>query len=579
MSDLWPYLKLFRRHWLMLLAGLILAIATLFAGIGLLAISGWFLSASAVAGITFGALALTSFNYMTPAGGVRGFAITRTFFRWAERVVTHDATFRILSRLRCWFWEKIEPLSPNALQNYRQADLLNRLVADIDALDHVYLRLLTPLFAALFISMAVTAFLGYFSSSLAVVLGVIMLTMLIAMPLVFYKLGRAPGQAVAARKLTLRIALLDYLQGQAELLLFGGDRHYRQQINLHEAQLIRAQHAMAHLTGIANALIVLVSGWSTLLILWLAADGIGSHTPPGPMLAMVVFLTLASFEALMPLANAFQHLSTSISSARRLNQVLESAPEVTFPDRSNTKASHGQLNIQELQFSYDSDDRVLNNFNLKIAAGEKVALLGKTGCGKSTLLSLITRELQASQGSIMLDNHPLEQFDEASLRQSMAVVTQQVHIFSGTLKDNLLLANPQASDQQLLEALEQMELGYLAEGKFALNNWIGEGGRQLSGGEKRRLGIARALLHQAPLLLLDEPTEGLDASTEQSILQQLLSLSTHKTLLMITHRLAALESLDRICLMEAGTIRCQGSHQELLQSDPYYRMLNQRIGI
>jgi len=578
MTDLLPFLRLYRQHWLSLSIGLLLALVTLAAGMGLLSLSGWFLSAAAVAGLT--AATRDHFNYMTPAGGVRFFSIIRTAGRWGERVVSHDATFRVLTRLRVWFWQKLSPLSTGALAGFRQADLLNRLVADIDAMDHVYLRLVTPIGAALLSTAGLVLFLSFFDSELALTLGAILLFGMIALPLVFYFLGRKPGQALIAEKSSLRTRLVDYLDGQAELQMFAAAPRARDELQQAEQALIQAQARMARVSGLANGSVQLLSGWTLTLMLWLAGHGVAGAAPD-PITALMVFATLASFEALMPLAGAFQHLSTSLTSARRLNEILQ---EAKAPEWGNEErhAQQGALQISDLYFSYPGNPQpVLRGCTLQLQAGEKLALLGQTGCGKSTLMGLLTREWHPQAGKILLDGKPLTDYSEGALRASLSVVSQRVHLFADTLRGNLKLAAPHASDEQLVQVLTQVGLANLLEddnghSDSGLDAWLGDGGRPLSGGERRRIGIARALLHDAPLWLLDEPTEGLDSQTEREIMELLFRLGADRTLLLISHRLLGLEQMDRIALMEEGQIRLCAPHQTLL-TDDYYRSLHQRL--
>ncbi|HDT5888848.1 heme ABC transporter ATP-binding protein/permease CydC [Aeromonas dhakensis] len=578
MTDLLPFLRLYRQHWLSLSIGLLLALVTLAAGMGLLSLSGWFLSAAAVAGLT--AATRDHFNYMTPAGGVRFFSIIRTAGRWGERVVSHDATFRVLTRLRVWFWQKLSPLSTGALAGFRQADLLNRLVADIDAMDHVYLRLVTPIGAALLSTAGLVLFLSFFDSELALTLGAILLFGMIALPLVFYFLGRKPGQALIAEKSRLRTRLVDYLDGQAELQMFAAAPRARDELQQAEQALIQAQARMARVSGLANGSVQLLSGWTLTLMLWLAGHGVAGAAPD-PITALMVFATLASFEALMPLAGAFQHLSTSLTSARRLNEILQ---EAKAPEWGNEErhAQQGALQISDLYFSYPGNPQpVLRGCTLQLQAGEKLALLGQTGCGKSTLMGLLTREWHPQAGKILLDGKQLTDYSEGALRASLSVVSQRVHLFADTLRGNLKLAAPHASDEQLVQVLTQVGLANLLEddnghSDSGLDAWLGDGGRPLSGGERRRIGIARALLHDAPLWLLDEPTEGLDSQTEREIMELLFRLGADRTLLLISHRLLGLEQMDRIALMEEGQIRLCAPHQTLL-TDDYYRSLHQRL--
>ena len=573
MTDLLPFLRLYRQHWLSLSLGLLLAFVTLVAGMGLLSLSGWFLSAAAVAGLAVASR--DTFNYMTPAGGVRFFSIVRTASRWGERVVSHDATFRVLTRLRVWFWQKLSPLSTGTLAGFRQADLLNRLVADIDAMDHVYLRLITPIGAALLSCAGLVFFLSFFDSRLALTLGAILLLGMLALPLVFYFAGRKPGQALIAEKSSLRTRLVDYLDGQAELQMFAAAPKALAELQQAEQALIRAQARMARVSGLANASVQLLSGWTLTLMLWLAGHGVGGAMPD-PITALMVFATLASFEALLPLAGAFQHLSTSLTSARRLNEILQDAKAPEWGDEQQ-HAREGALQIRDLHFTYPGHDQpVLRGCSLELQAGEKLALLGQTGCGKSTLMGLLTREWEMQAGEILLDGKPLTDYSEAALRTSFSVVSQRVHLFAATLRDNLKLAAPAASDERLVEVLNLVGLAALLEDETGLDAWLGDGGRPLSGGERRRIGIARALLHDAPLWLLDEPTEGLDSQTEREIMALLFKLGAERSLLLISHRLLGLEQMDRIALMEEGQIRLCAPHAELL-ADDYYRSLHQRL--
>lgn len=578
MRALFPYIKRFKSQGFMMFIGLFLSVTTLMAGIGLLSLSGWFLSATAVAGLSV-ATAQT-FNYFTPAGGVRFLSIVRTASRYGERLATHEATFSLLTDLRCWVWNKLLPLSARNLQGVRQGDLLNRLVADIDTLDHLYLRLITPLSASLLMMLALYFFVGHFDPELARTLCSALLAVWLLLPTSFYFLGRKPGIAQLESKRQLRVQLLEYLQGQAELTLFGAQEAYRDRLNQAQSVMINSQNAMNRVTALSQACLILCHGFAVLLMLYLAATGVGTAVPPGPRLAMVVFLTMATIEMMMPLAGAFQHLSACSSAATRLNEVVEQAPSVTFTQESSVAITAGEIAFKEIDFGYVDNQSVLTGLNLTIPAGKKVALLGQTGCGKSSLLSLLAREWLPTNGQIAVDGHDVAAYTEQQLRQSMSVVSQRIYLFSGSLRDNLALAIEGATrkdDDKLIAVLQKVGLESLLQGDKPLDTWLGEGGRQLSGGEQRRIGVARALLRDAPILLLDEPTEGLDKRTEREILRLLFEFAEGKTMLMISHRLTAMNKMDTIHLMEQGTIRVSGTHSQLLSKDDYYASLYQRL--
>ena len=566
MKILLPYLALYRRHWFRLSLGIILAIVTLLASIGLLTLSGWFLAASAVAGIA----GLYTFNHMLPAAGVRGAAIFRTAGRYAERLVSHDATFRVLAHLRVFTFTKIMPLSPGGIARFRQADLLNRLVADVDTLDHLYLRVISPLISALVVIALVTFGLSFLDVKLALTLGGIMMILMLLLPVMFYRAGKPAGRELTALRSDYRMQLTSWLQGQSELVVFGAQARFRQKLNDIERRWMLRQQQQARLTGLSQAVVIAAAGLTVTLMLWLAAGGIGTIANPGALIALFVFTPLAAFEALGPVAAAFQHLGQVIASAQRVSQIIDQPADVTFPAQGPQAAEHVTLSLKNVNFTYPGQPLpVLKNITLEVAAGEHIALLGQTGCGKSTLLQLLTRGWDINSGALSINGHAITTYDEASLRQMITVVSQRVHIFNNTLRENLRMASPQRSDDQLAQALRQVDLHVLLEDE-GLNAWLGEGGRQLSGGEQRRLGLARALLHNGPLWLLDEPTEGLDAETENHILALLHKHCENKTLLLVTHRLQGLENLDRICVMEEGEIVEQGDHPTLAASHGRY---------
>ncbi|EPP7095352.1 TPA: heme ABC transporter ATP-binding protein/permease CydC [Klebsiella michiganensis] len=573
MRALWPYLALYKRHKWLLLLGIVLAIVTLLASIGLLTLSGWFLSASAVVGVA----GIYSFNYMLPAAGVRGAAIIRTAGRYFERLVSHDATFRVLQHLRVFTFSKLLPLSPAGLARFRQGELLNRVVADVDTLDHLYLRVISPLVGALVVILVVTVGLSVLDVTLALTLGGIMLLTLLVMPPLFYRAGKPAGESITRLRGQYRQHLTSWLQGQAELMLFNASDRYRQQMEKTEARWLDAQRRQAELTALSQALMLLIGGIAVIAMLWLASAGVGGDTQPGALIALFVFCALAAFEALAPVTGAFQHLGQVIASAKRITQITEQEPEVAFPQGEGHTLDRVSLRLHRVTFSYPQQPSpALDKVSLQIEAGEHIAILGRTGCGKSTLLQLLTRAWDPAEGEILLNNQPLGQFNEATLRRAMSVVPQRVHLFSATLRDNLLLASPGASDARLAQTLERVGLAKLLEDS-GLNSWLGEGGRQLSGGELRRLAIARALLHDAPLMLLDEPTEGLDATTESQILDLLAEVMREKTVLMVTHRLRGLARFNQIIVMDNGKIIEQGSHAELLAEQGRYYQFKQRL--
>lgn len=534
-----PYIALYKHYFWQILIGLSLSILTLFASVFLLSLSGWFLASTAFVGVA----GLYSFNYMLPAAGVRAAAITRTAARYMERLVDHNTTFKILAYLRTLAFRKLLPLSANQLSQYQKADLLNRFIVDIDALDHLYLKLFSPIVTALIMIAILFIGLSYINLPIALIITIILTLTLLTVPVIFYYAGKQLGETLAKQQSDYRSQLISYLQGQAELTLFNAQAKYRDKLDELESQWLSNQQRQSTLMALSSALVLLISGFLTLLVLWLITQYTLS-----PLVALFVFVCLASAEILMPIPNAFIFLGQVIASASRITAIFSQTPEITFvKEGKKLDLTMAKLHFDKVNFSYPNQPFIiLKDFSLTVESGEHIGLIGKTGCGKSTLLNLINRIWEPNSGSICLNNIPINQLDEKTLRQAIAVVPQVITIFSDTLRQNLLIGHEQATDQQLIDVLHQVELDKLLITEKGLDLLIGQGGRALSGGEIRRIGIARALLHHSPLILMDEPTESLDQQTEQQIIKLIQQTCKNKTLLMVTHRLIDNPLFDRV---------------------------------
>ncbi|MCX8618860.1 cysteine/glutathione ABC transporter ATP-binding protein/permease CydC [Gilliamella sp. B2923] len=538
-ATLRPYIALYKHYFWQILLGLSLSILTLFASVFLLSLSGWFLASTAFVGVA----GLYTFNYMLPAAGVRGAAITRTASRYMERLVDHNTTFQILSYLRTLAFQKILPLSANQLSQYQRADLLNRFIVDIDALDHLYLKLFSPIITALITIGVMFIALSQINLPVALIITIVLTLTLLVVPVVFYYAGKQLGETLAKQQSEYRLLLINYLQGQAELTLFNAQPRYRTKLDQLESSWLNNQQKQSALMALSSALVLLITGILTLLVLWLITQYTLS-----PIVALFVFVCLASSEILAPIPTAFIFLGQVLTSAKRTTAIFNQKPEIEFiPHGQSLDLSTAKVQFDNISFSYPNQPfAVLSNFSLTVNAGEHVGLIGKTGCGKSTLLNLVTRSWQPDAGQIYINDVAIDELDEPTLRQAIAVVPQIITIFSDSLRQNLLIGNSSASDQQLIEVLQQVELDKLLTTEHGLDLPLGQGGRSLSGGEIRRIGIARALLHNSPLILMDEPTESLDQHTEQQIIQLIKQVCHDKTLLMVTHRLTDNPLFDRV---------------------------------
>ena len=576
MRTLLPFIRLFKFAKFPLILGLVLMILGLGSSMGLLTVSGWFLAATAIAGLG------TLFNFFYPSASVRGLAIGRTVMRYFEKIVTHDATFRILSKLRVQVFEKIIPLSPAVLNRYRNSDLLNRLVSDVDTLDSLYLRLLAPFFTAAFVIIAMTIGLSFVNIPLALGLGLFLLILLMIIPTVFYRLGQDFGEQLIQARATYRTQFLEFIQAQAELLLFNAEDKLKENMSATEKTWQEDQAKEAKLSGFSTALVLFLNGLLISGMLWFASNAdFGTDEYRTAYIALFTFAALAAFEIIMPLGAAFLHIGQVIAAAERVTEIIEQKPLVEFNGNEEFETKVRLISAKDLSFSYPGQETlVLKNLTLDLEQSQKIAILGKTGSGKSSLLQLLVRNYDANQGKLLLAEKPISAYSEETLRRQICFLTQRVHVFSDTLRQNLQFASAdKISDEKMIEVLHQVGLSKLLEqeGK-GLNLWLGDGGRPLSGGEQRRLGLARILLNNAPILLLDEPTEGLDRETERQILRLILQHAENKTLIMVTHRLSSIEQFDKICVIDNGRLIEEGDYNSLIKKENgFFKRLIERV--
>ncbi len=572
-----PVFRMMRAHWKPMAGGTAFGLLAIGAAVGLFSLSGWFLSSTAFAALSPGAA--KAFNYFFPSVGVRFFAISRTLARYLERVLSHDATFRLLASLRVWFYERIEPLAPARLMAFRSGDILNRITADIDALDNLYLRVLSPSIIAALSAFLVAAFLWLYAPAAAVVCLATMAATGILVPFVTMAFAAETGREMTRTMGLFRARIVEGIQGMAELLLFGRDDAFLESLKRQHGSLVSHQRRMSMIRGVAGASVTLIAGGAVWTTLYLCARLVGRGDLQGPHMVMITLAVLAVFEAVMQLPSAYQFLGQTHEAAKRVTDTVNAEPAVLFPTISTSQPTAFDVRFDQVHFTYGSGTpRVLEGVDFTVAPGNRVAIIGQTGAGKSTLVHLLVRSWDPTAGRIVIGGEDIGSLSEADLRRSVTVVPQTPHMFSGSIRYNLQIAAPGASDDQLWEVLSSVNLvEFVRQLPSGLDTWIGEAGRLVSGGQARRIALARAALHDGPIWVMDEPTEGLDPVNERRIMNRLKEMTRGKTVLIITHRLVAMESMDRIFMMERGRIIAQGTHDTLLKTSSRYRSLYARI--
>jgi ATP-binding cassette subfamily C protein CydC len=545
----------------------LLGFATIGSSIGLMTTSGYLIAKAA--------LRPSIADLQVAIVGVRFFGLARGVFRYLERYVSHDVTFRLLARLRVWFYTALEPLAPARLMQYRSGDLLARIVADVETLENVYLRVLAPPVVAILVTLLVTVLMASFDLRLAVTLLVFLLLAGAGLPVLASELGRSMGRRLVYVRSELNGILVDGIQGLADLLAFGGEERHLARIRGLGQEMQGLQARMARIDGLQGALTGLLMNMATLAVLAVAIPLVSGGDLDGVYLALLVLAVMSSFEAVLPLPQAFQYLDHSLEAARRLFEIVDAEPIVADPPSPEALPVRCDLQVQNLCFSYgDGRSPALDGLSFDLPQGRQVAVVGPSGAGKSTLVHLLMRFWKYQQGRILLAGRDLREYDQEELRSLMAVVSQETYLFNATVRENLLLAKPEATEAEMIRAARQAQIhDFVRSLPQGYDTWIGEQGYRLSGGQRQRLAVARAILKGAPILILDEPMANLDALTERELMAAFQGLATGRTTLLITHRLIGLEAADEILVLRGGRIAERGQHHELMQMGGLYRRM------
>ncbi len=564
---LWRLLRLASPYrWWMALSAL-LGFATVGSSIGLMSTSA-FIIAKAALHPNIGDLQVAIV-------GVRFFGISRGVFRYAERLVSHNTTFKLLARLRVWFYEALEPLAPARLMEYRSGDLLSRIVGDIETLENFFVRVIAPPAVALITTVVIWFFLAMFGKNVANTLVLFLALAGLGIPILARILGREAGKKLITERAKLNTGIVDGIQGLADLLAYGRAGEQRQLVRESSKRLIAAQQKMAFVTALQDGMGVLLAGLGMLAVSVVAIPLASSGSITGVDLAVIALAALSSFEAVQPLPLAAQYLENNIEAARRLFEVVDEKPEVVDPPNPLPLPEKHDISVSGLRFAYPNANRLaLDGVDFHVRDGGRLAVVGPSGAGKSTLVHLLLRFWEFHEGRIEIGGGDIRSYRQDDVRKMIGVVSQNTYLFNATVRENLLLARPNASEEEIFEAARRAQIhDFILSLPKGYDTWIGEQGVGLSGGERQRLAIARALLKDAPILILDEATANLDAVTERKVLDAIRELMEGRTTLMITHRLVGMESMDEIIVLSHGKVAERGTHKELLRSGGLYRRM------
>ncbi len=572
-SILFRLLSFLKGSWGLVALSVLLSTLTIGASVALIGTSAWLISTAA--------LHVSVADLGVSVVGVRFFGISRGVFRYLERLVSHNVTFRLLARLRVWFYEKLERLAPARLMEYRSGDLLARVIGDVETLENFYVRVISPSLTAIFVGLGVAFFFSFFYPPIALVLIVFFLILGLVLPLLAQATSRNAGRQLISQRADMQTQLVDGIQGIADILAFGRGQDRGLQISQTGALYGVTQKQMARISGIYSALNTLLTNLGLWLVLVLVIPQVTAGRINGVMIGTFALMTLASFEAVNPLPLAAQMWNASREAARRLFEVVDAEPAVRedIPYSSiGTRSSnieYSNIEFSHLTFAYPTQTSpALQDVSFTVSPGKAIAVVGPSGAGKSTIASLLFRFWDYEAGEIHLGGKELRELNPDEVRKQIALVSQNSYFFNTSIRENLRLARRSISQEEMEAAAQAAHIhDFVMKLPQGYDTLIGEQGLRLSGGERQRLAIARALLKNAPVLVFDEPTANLDALTEKQVLATLFETMRGRTSLLITHRLLGLENMDEILVMDKGRIVERGRHAELLSQPGLYRRL------
>lgn len=569
MSVFFRLLRLVAPFWRWMLGAILLGVLTIGSSVALMASSAFIIATAALQpSIAELGLAIV---------GVRMFGITRGIFRYLERLVSHEVTFRLLSRLRVWFYNALEPLAPAHLTRFRSGDLLARIMSDIETLEHFYLRVIAPPLVALIVASGVAVFMGSLDPSIGLVaLGFLLIAGLFV-PLMTHLAARRVGRRSVETRAELDVLALDGIQGVSELLAFGQAETHFEKLQTVNAQMAREQNHMARVTALDSASHLLLIGVAVFSVLLVTIPLVSAGQLDGVLLTVAALVMMASFESVQAMPTTLQFLSESIAAGARLFEIADSPPVVDGVEVIAGEPIHsrGGIYFENVHFRYgDGEAPALHGVTFAVEPGEQVAVVGPSGAGKSTLMNLLLRFWDVESGAVYVDGRDVRSMSPVELRGLFGVVTQSTYLFNTTVRENILIGRRDASEAEMIEAAKAAQLHeFIMSLPDGYDTFVGEQGLQFSGGERQRIAIARALLKDAPYLLLDEATANLDSVTEQDVQAAIRHLLAGRTTLIITHRFSGLELVDRVLVLREGQIIEQGTHAELIEPDSFYRRL------
>ncbi|MDX5476781.1 MAG: thiol reductant ABC exporter subunit CydC [Bacillaceae bacterium] len=564
MKDLGSVVKIMVKEKRDIYLSIVLGFLAGMTAVGLFAANGYLISQAALQPPLYVLIAMVAV--------VKIGSIVRATSRYAERYYSHRATFTMLSDLRVFFYEKLEKLPSNVLEKYRSGDLLARIVGDVESLQNFFLRVFYPPILMILVFLSTILFVSFYSWQIVILLLAGLLLTGFVIPLLFGKKQRKISNKILDERAKFSTEVTEWFQGIRELTIHQMVEDKSEKVTNHYSKYMDEQRK-ANDGAILNHSVNLAASF---IIFWavLALGGylVTIEQLDGVLLAMIVMISLTVFDHSAPMATFPIYYEESERAATRLNTVIREANTKDDSVEGKTTFTNSAPTIEWKNVSVRFTDQfrdAVSNVNLSLKAGTKTAIVGASGSGKSTLLSALLQIHDIKSGSIRVNDIPVDMEDNEDIWSNSKVVLQENHFFYGTIKDNLL-SEENIQDEDIQRLLNEVELQH-----FTPNDIVLEKGENLSGGEKQRLAMARAILKKGRLWLLDEPTSSLDNWTEQQLFKTLFHYAKNDTVVLVSHRLTGLEKMDQIVVMNEGKVIEKGTFQELMDQKGYFFELKQ----
>ncbi|MBX9984138.1 thiol reductant ABC exporter subunit CydC [Priestia aryabhattai] len=567
-SWIWPYFKTYKYR---IFSILLLSLLTIGSAGALMFTSGYLISASSLRPETI-------LLVYVPIVLVRTFGLSRAAFRYAERLVSHDFILRILAKMRTRLYHLIEPLI--ATSRYQTGDVLGVLAEDIESLQDLFLRTILPTISAVILYVISIVSLGFFSLKFACLIAIYLFLLVVVMPLFSLWHMKAANKRYKSSKAQLYAKVTDGFLGVADWVLSGQQQSFFHSYNKTENELDGMDRKLKLWTYYRELFGQLIVAGLIVTMIWFGASLFADKELAGVFIAAFILVVFPLSEALLPVANAVEKIPQFEESLNRV-QAMEKNWEDVNEKKKHTlslpyKGSWNsvRLEVEHVSFRYSNEEEsVIHDLSFQVEQGEKIAILGKSGAGKSTLLKLLQGSLVPTEGTVQLNGQSVAEVRE-DVPKLISVLNQNPYLFNTSVANNLLLANEEATKEEVIEAMKQVNMHSLVEGLHqGYQTPMLETGQRFSGGERQRIALARVLLQHTPIVMLDEPTAGLDAMTEKHLLSTIFETLQDKTLIWVTHNLVGMEKMDEILFLQDGKIAIRGTHDELLETNSHYQKL------